>query len=225
MPATDRIATPPVLLSRSDRTAVVALNRPAQMNCLGARMLGELERVFSFLEEDNDLAVVIVTGMGGVFSAGADLNEVAALDAHRAIGFSRRGQALMSRLDHPARISIAAIDGYCLGGGLDLALGCDLRYATPRASFQHPGARRGIITGWGGTARLPRLVGDGAARWMFMTAERIDAREAYRYGLINEICEDAMARAERMAASIVSRWSPEQIAELKAEKKCRQFRV
>jgi enoyl-CoA hydratase len=219
MQVTDWIATPPVLLSRSNRTAVVALNRPAQINRLGARMLGELERVFSSLEEDNDLAVVIVTGMGGVFSAGADLNEVAALDAQTAIGFARRGQALMSRLDHPARISIAAIDGYCLGGGLDLALGCDLRYATPRASFQHPGARRGIITGWGGTARLPRLIGDGAARWMFMTAECIDAREAYRCRLINEICEDAMARAERMAALIVSRWGPEQIAELKARKR------
>jgi enoyl-CoA hydratase/carnithine racemase len=119
-------------------------------------------------------------------------------------------------LDHPRKISIAAIDGHCLGGGLDLALGCDLRYATARASFQHPGAQRGIITGWGGTVRLPRTVGPDAARRLFVTGEKIDAAEALRIGLVNEVCDDALARACQVAEEIIAHWTTEKIAALKA---------
>src|SRR5262245_37974347 len=122
-------------------------------------VMAELAEIIARLRARDDLSVLIVTGAGGVFSAGADLNEVAALDATTAYDFSRRGQALLASLGAAAPITIAAIDGYCLGGGLDIALSCDLRYATPRSSFQHPGVQRGIITGWGGTQTLPRLIG------------------------------------------------------------------
>ena len=212
----DEIDAPPVLCAISDRYAIVRLNRPAEFNRLTATMLGELEKAFRSLGDIERLTAVIVTGTGGLFSAGADLKEVATLIPPTALEFSHRGQSLMAMLDDPRKISIAAIDGHCLGGGLDLALGCDLRYATARASFQHPGAHRGIITGWGGTVRLPRTVGPDAARRIFVTGEKIDAAEALRIGLVNEICDDALARAREVAEQIVAEWTPEKIAALKA---------
>ena len=212
----DEIDAPPVLCAISDRYAIVRLNRPAEFNRLTATMLGELEKAFRSLGDIESLTAVIVTGTGGLFSAGADLKEVATLIPPTALEFSHRGQSLMAMLDDPRKISIAAIDGHCLGGGLDLALGCDLRYATARASFQHPGAHRGIITGWGGTVRLPRTVGPDAARRIFVTGEKIDAAEALRIGLVNEICDDALARAREVAEQIVAEWTPEKIAALKA---------
>jgi enoyl-CoA hydratase/carnithine racemase len=212
----DEIDAPPVLCTISDRYAIVRLNRPAEFNRLTATMLGELEKAFSSLGDDEGLAAVIVTGTGGLFSAGADLKDVVTLTPQTALEFSRRGQSLMAMLDHPRKISIAAIDGHCLGGGLDLALGCDLRYATARASFQHPGAQRGIITGWGGTVRLPRTVGLDAARRIFVSGEKIDAAEALRIGLVNEVCDDALARACQVAEEIIAHWTTEKIAALKA---------
>ncbi len=179
-------------------------------------MMAELTRIVAELEQREELCVLIVTGAGGVFSAGADLNEVAALDPTTAYDFSRRGQQLLMNLGKAAPVTIAAIDGYCLGGGLDIAMSCDLRYATPRSSFQHPGARRGIITGWGGTQRLPRLVGTDEARRLLITGDRIDAAEAFRIGLINQICDDAFGYVTQFAESIVHRFSREQLLRLKA---------
>ena len=176
--------------------------------------MAELDGIVSRLRQREDLCVLIVTGAGGVFSAGADLNEVAALNATTAYDFSRRGQALLAALGRAAPVTIAAIDGYCLGGGLDIALSCDLRYATPRSSFQHPGAKRGIITGWGGTQRLPRLIGVDETRRLLITGDRIDAQEAFRIGLINQIQEDALGFASQFAVRIVERFSREQLIEL-----------
>ena len=175
-----------------------------------------LAEIIAQLRQQDDLRVLIVTGAGGVFSAGADLNEVAALNPTTAYDFSRRGQALLAALGEAAPVTIAAIDGYCLGGGLDIALSCDLRYATPRSSFQHPGAKRGIITGWGGTQRLPRLVGVDEARRLLITGERIDTQEAFRIGLINQICDDALSIASQFAERTVERFSRERLLELKS---------
>lgn len=205
-----------ILLEERENIAVLTLNRPAQLNCLTKSMMAELAETVARLEQREDLCVLIVTGAGGVFSAGADLNEVAALDPTTAYEFSRQGQKLLASLGAAAPVTIAAIDGYCLGGGLDVALSCDLRYATPRSSFQHPGARRGIITGWGGTQRLPRLIGAGQALRLFLTGDRIDAAEAFRIGLINQICDDALGYVTQFAESIVHRFSREQLLNLRA---------
>lgn len=206
----------PIFLEERGKIAILTLNRPAQLNCLTSAMMSELTRIVAELEQREDLCVLIVTGAGGIFSAGADLNEVAALDPTTAYDFSRRGQQLLMDLGNAAPVTIAAIDGYCLGGGLDIAMSCDLRYATPRSSFQHPGARRGIITGWGGTQRLPRLVGTDEARRLLITGDRIDAAEAFRIGLINQICDDAFGYVAQFAESIVHRFSREQLLRLKA---------
>ena len=205
-----------VLLSLRGRYAVITLNRPEQLNRLSRAALGELAGVLAGLCGGGRLCALVVAGAGGVFSAGADLNEVAALDPAAAYDFSRRGQEVFGALGAAAPVVIAAIDGHCLGGGLDLALACDLRYATPRATFGHPGARRGIITGWGGTQRLPRLIGRGPALRLLLTGERVDAGEALRLGLIDLVDADAAGRAVAFAARLASEYDPALLAALKA---------
>lgn len=204
----------PIFLEEREKIAILTLNRPAQLNCLTSKLMAELATLVAELEQRETLCALIVTGAGGVFSAGADLNEVAALNPTTAYDFSRRGQKLLAALGAAAPVTIAAIDGYCLGGGLDIAMSCDLRYATPRSSFQHPGARRGIITGWGGTQRLPRLVGVDEARRLLITGDRIDAAEAFRIGLINRICDDALGHVTQFTESIVNRFSRDQLLRL-----------
>lgn len=164
--------------------------------------MAELASAISALRANEQLRAIIFTGTPGVFSAGADLSEVARLDPTTALDFLRLGQAVFNLIATAAPITLAAIDGYCLGGGLDLALACDLRYATPRSTFQYPGAKRGIITGWGGTQRLPRLIGRAEALRLMMTAERIEAPQARRIGLINAVCDDALDHAVKIAGQL-----------------------
>ncbi len=206
----------PILLEDRGAIAVITFNRPVQLNRLTQATMAELAAILEKLRERDNLCVLIVTGADGVFSAGADLKEVAALTPTTAYDFSRRGQALLASLGEAAPVTIAAIDGYCLGGGLDIALSCDLRYATLRSSFQHPGAQRGIITGWGGTQRLPRLIGIDEARRLLITGGRIDAQEAFRIRLINRICDDALGFAQQLAETTVQRFSRDQLLALKS---------
>lgn len=138
---------------------------------------------------------LIISGNEHFFSAGADLAEIAALDGPHALEFARMGQRLMNAIDDFPAPVIAAVGGYCMGGGLDLALACDLRIAAPNAIFGHRGAALGLITGWGGTQRLPRLVGKGRALQIFTAAEKLHAAEALRIGLVNELAADPVAAA------------------------------
>ena len=138
---------------------------------------------------------LIITGNRRFFSAGADLNEISTLTGPSALEFARMGQGLMNAADAFPALVIAAIDGYCMGGGLDLALACDLRIASKHAVFGHRGAALGLITGWGGTQRLPRLVGEARALEMFIAAEKLDAAHASRFGLIDAIADDPVATA------------------------------
>ncbi len=138
---------------------------------------------------------LIITGNHKFFSAGADLNEIVKLSGPDSFVFSRLGQLMADTVDaFPAPV-IAAVNGYCMGGGMDLALACDLRIAAPHAIFGHRGAALGLITGWGGTQRLSRLIGAARAIEMFIPAEKVDAQRALRYGLINAIAEDPVAAA------------------------------
>jgi enoyl-CoA hydratase/carnithine racemase len=138
---------------------------------------------------------LIITGNPRFFSAGADLHEIAALTGPAAYEFSKMGQALMNAVaGFPAPV-YAAIHGYCMGGGLDLALACHHRIASPHAVFGHRGAALGLITGWGGTQRLPRLVGKAKALEMFVAAEKLHAYDAWRIGLVDEVVEDPVREA------------------------------
>lgn len=136
---------------------------------------------------------LIIAGNHNFFSVGADLNEIASLNASTADEFSAMGQALMESIEHFPAAVFAAISGYCMGGGLDLALACHCRVASPRAIFGHRGAALGLITGWGGTQRLPRLVGKGVSLQMFVAAEKITAQHALQIGLIDAVAKDPVA--------------------------------
>ena len=138
---------------------------------------------------------LVITGNERFFSAGADLNEIAALDGPSAFEFSKMGQELMNAVEaFPAPV-YAAIRGYCMGGGLDLALACHMRIAHPHATFGHRGAALGLITGWGGTQRLPRLIGKSRALKMFVAAEKLTAPQALEIGLVSKVAADPVAEA------------------------------
>jgi enoyl-CoA hydratase/carnithine racemase len=140
---------------------------------------------------------LVITGNESFFSAGADLGEIAQLSGADAYQFSKMGQKLMEVIaQFPAPV-YAAVNGYCMGGGFDLALACDRRIASANAVFGHRGAALGLITGWGGTQRLPRLIGKARALELFVTAEKIDATAALRLGLVDAVVEDPVAEAVR----------------------------
>ena len=140
---------------------------------------------------------LIITGNPKFFSAGADLSEIRALDASSALAFARMGQHLMNAIARFPAPVYAAIHGYCMGGGLDLALACHHRIASANAIFGHRGAALGLMTGWGGTQRLPRLIGKTQALAMFLAAEKLHALQALRAGLIDDIAEDPIAEAAK----------------------------
>ncbi|MCA1555613.1 MAG: enoyl-CoA hydratase/isomerase family protein [Acidobacteria bacterium] len=134
--------------------AVIRLNRPAERNSLSVATLVELDAIVFALSARTDISTIIFTGTGDAFASGANIRELRALTSETAREFALRGQRLMQKIADSPQLAIAAVNGYCMGGGLDLALACDLRCASPSAVFAHPGARLGIITGWGGTAWL-----------------------------------------------------------------------
>jgi enoyl-CoA hydratase/carnithine racemase len=169
---------------------VVTFDRPAVRSPLSIGVLEELRRILDGVADGRS---VIFTGRENVFASGADLREIAQVTEETAGEFALRGQRLMNLI--AAKNSIAAINGFCFGGALDLALACRKRFASANAQFSHPGANLGIMTGWGGTQRLPRLVGEARALEMFLTAKRLSAEEALRIGLIDEIAENPLALA------------------------------
>ena len=154
-----------------------------------------------------DTSPLVITGTPEFFSVGAELREIAALRAPAAYEFSKLGQELMYEVEQFPAPVFAAIGGYCMGGGLDLALACHSRIAAPKAVFGHRGAALGLITGWGGTQRLPRLVGKAKALEMLLTASKIDAALALRIGLLDAVAEDPVSDALHRAAVSLSRLS------------------
>jgi enoyl-CoA hydratase/carnithine racemase len=181
-----------VIVEHRAACAVIRLNRPAERNPLSISTLEELDAAVSALITRTDINKIIFTGAGNTFASGANIREVAALTSEQARAFAMRGQRLMRKVAEARPLTIAAVNGYCMGGGLDLALACRLRFASGRAVFAHPGARLGIITGWGGTQRLPRLIGTARALEFFTTARRLSSAEAYELGLVDRISDPVL---------------------------------
>lgn len=175
-----------------DGAFIVRFTRPEIRNPLSVEVLAELERILGRIFV---VPKLVFTGTHGTFASGADLREIDTLSPEDAAAFSRRGQAVMERITAIRVPTVSAINGPCFGGGLDLALACDRRVASPGAAFCHPGAGLGIITGWGGTQRLPRLIGQANALEMFFTAAPVMAERALRIGLIDEIADDPLSAA------------------------------
>jgi enoyl-CoA hydratase/carnithine racemase len=188
------------MVEMNGAAAIIRLTRPHKRNPLSLAVLDELENTLAALIPRPEIKALIFTGDDGVFSAGADLREVAALTPLTAPAFSRRGQAVFRQIADAPQLTIAAVNGYCYGGGLDLALACKIRVAAPEALFAHPGAERGIITGWGGTQRLPRLIGPARALELFLTGRACNAREALEWGLIEAVGASALDAARRISS-------------------------
>lgn len=184
-----------VLQDEIGRSMVIRFNRPHVRSPLSVEVVTRLSEIVAHARNRKDLERVIFTGIGDIFASGADLREIANLGSDDAGEFALRGQRLMEQIAGLECRTVAAINGICFGGALDLALSCDLRIASPTAVFAHPGADLGIMTGWGGTQRLPRLIGEGMALDMFFTAKRVTATEALRIGLIEELATDPLEHA------------------------------
>ena len=191
--------SPSVVSEITDSIAIVRFNRPAQRNPLSGSTLDELRLLISGLFRRDDLQAVIFTGTDDVFASGANIRELAQLDTAAALKFSRLGQDLFQSIADARQVTIAAINGYCMGGALDLALACDVRVASKSASFSHPGARLGIITGWGGTQRLPLIIGRARALEFFATARRYSSASALQMGLISRIGDPLIECALELA--------------------------
>jgi len=194
-------SSPALVTETIDSLAIVRFNRPIQRNPLSLATLQELERLTSSLFTRDDIRSIIFTGSDDVFASGANIGELAQLDASAALEFSGYGQQLFQTIADAKQLTIAAINGFCFGGGLDLALACDIRVASASAVFSHPGARLGIITGWGGTQRLPRIIGRARALEFFATARRYSSDEALQMGLISRVADPVIECAMEVAAA------------------------
>jgi enoyl-CoA hydratase len=167
---------------------VVRFTRPEIRNPLSVIVLDQLDEIIQ--GDARAYAQIVFTGSGASFASGADLREIADLSGDEIKNFGRKGQTLFSDIAKMRQRTVAAINGYCFGGALDLTLSCDHRIASPEARFAHPGTGLGIITGWGGTQRLPRLIGQAYALEMFFTASPIDADRALAIGLVDIVADD-----------------------------------
>lgn len=174
-------------LSVADRVATITVNRPDKLNALNAATIGELGEAIDEVRRREDIGGAILTGGGRAFIAGADINELTTQTPMQAKQRALRGQEIFRRFETSPKPVIAAVNGFALGGGCELAMACHLRIASDAAKFGQPEVKLGICPGYGGTQRLPRLVGMGRALQLIMTGEMIDAAEAYRIGLVNRV--------------------------------------
>lgn len=196
-----------LLVTISGQIARVTINRPDALNSLNAVCKRELADLFGRLRADHEVRAVIITGAGEKsFVAGTDISELTELDAISGREFAAGGQAIFDTIQHLGKPVIAAVNGYALGGGCELALACHIRIATPNAKFGQPEVHLGIIPGYGGTQRLARTVGIGKATEMILTGSHINADEAYRIGLVNAVVprEELLPAAETMAKTILA---------------------
>ena len=191
----------------ADAIATITVAREAKLNALDLATIGELAAAFASARADGSVRVVVLTGAGGkAFVAGADIEEMSALAPDAARRFALRGQELTVQIESMPKPVIAAVNGFALGGGCELALSCHMRIASNKARFGQPEAKLGLVTGFGGSQRLPRLVGKGRALELLATGAMIDADEALRIGLVNAVVapDELVARVRGLAAMIAA---------------------
>jgi len=196
-----------LLVEKQDKIAWISLHRPKKLNALNAALLEELQLLFTSLEKDNSIRVIILTGSGEkAFVAGADIAEFAHFDPIQGEALSRKGQnAVFDRIAHSTKPVIAAINGFALGGGLELALSCHLRIASTNARMGLPETSLGVIPGYGGTQRLAQLIGRGRATELILSCRMMEANEALAVGLVSQVVpqEELLATAATLADKIM----------------------
>ena len=196
-----------ILIEKKGSVYWLTLNRPGRMNTFNLEMIDEVSTAIDEADADDEVRSILIKGEGDTaFSAGADLTMFTGLDSESAIAASERGQRLMDRLEASPKPIVAAIHGFCLGGGLEFVIACDFRVAAESASFGSPEVNLGIIPGWGATQRLPRLLGLARAKELVLLGDRISADEALKIGLVHKVVpldgldEEAEALAQKLAA-------------------------
>lgn len=197
----------------ADRVATITVNRPDKLNALNDATILELGRAIDEARTRDDVGGVILTGAGRAFVAGADIGELSAQSPFDARDRALRGQEVFRRYETSPKPVVAAVNGFALGGGCELAMACHIRLASEHAKFGQPEVKLGIVPGYGGSQRLPRLVGKGRAMQLLLTGEMIDAQEAYRIGLVNAVHPAAglLDAARRMLAAILAQ-GPQAVA-------------
>ena len=193
-----------VLYEVKDNVALITINRPDALNALNADVLRELDAILTQAASDEEVYVLVITGGGRAFIAGADVAHMAPLDPVEAQAFGKYGVGVVNRIEDISKPVIAAINGFALGGGCELAMACDIRIAGDKAKFGQPEVTLGIIPGFGGTQRLPRIVGLAKAKELTFTGKVIGAEEALQIGLVNQVVpnDELMGVALEMAAAI-----------------------
>ena len=181
-----------LLVTNEDNILVITINRPDKLNALNRELIGELDEALNEIYDNAAIKGAIITGSGDkAFAAGADISEFMGLSTEEAKGFVERGQAAFFKIENAPRPVIAAVNGFALGGGCELAIACHMRVAGETAKFGQPEVNLGIIPGYGGTQRMAQLVGKGKAFELLMTADMINSQEAYRLGLVNKLGHNA----------------------------------
>ena len=196
-----------IIVRHEGAVAILQLNRPKVLNALNARTIEELDVCFRTLEQDSGVGAVILTGAGDrAFVAGADISELATYSPQQAQECALRGQAVFARIERLGKPTLAAINGFALGGGCELALACTLRIASRTARLGQPEVKLGIIPGYGGSQRLPRLIGKGMALEMILSGEPLSAEEALRWGLVNQVVapEELLPAARNLLRKILA---------------------
>lgn len=197
-----------LLFEVSDGIATVTINRPDKLNALNSEVLVDLANAFTSINSDPEIRVAILTGSGDkAFVAGADISQMSEFNALMGEQFAAMGQGVLNLIENCPKPVIAAVNGFALGGGTEIAMACDFIYASENAKFGQPEISLGIIPGFGGTQRLPRLVNKAMAKELVLTGDMIDAKEAFRIGLVNKlVAPDAlMDAAKKTAAKIASK--------------------
>lgn len=197
-----------LILEKDGKIAIVKINRPDKLNALNAATMEEIKQVFLALRNDESVYVIILTGSGEkAFVAGADIKELNSLDMISAKAFAEKGQEIFYSIENMNKPVIAAVNGFALGGGCELALSCHIRLASDNAKFGQPEVNLGIIPGYGGTQRLTRLINSGRSAEMIFTGDLVDANEALRIGLVNHLYPQAelLPKAIEMANKIASK--------------------
>jgi len=174
------------LAPEEENIGVITLNRPDALNALNLELLNELNTLLDEIQKDEKIRAVVITGAGRAFSVGADLREAEKLDEAGVKNFIQTGQQLFDKIENFDKPVIAALNGFTLGGGVELALACDIRIASEDARIGNPEVAVGLIPAWGGTVRLPKIIGKGKATELILTGGQIDAKEAERIGLVNK---------------------------------------
>lgn len=195
-----------LLFEKQGNVGILSINRPKALNALNSEVLDELDVAIDMVQNADDIYVLILTGAGRAFVAGADISEMSSLNATEGRAFGEKGIAVFRKLELLEKPVIAAVNGFALGGGCELCMTADMRIASEDALFGQPEAGLGITPGFAGTQRLPRIVGEGIAKELIFTARNIKADEAYRIGLVNKVVktEELMDEALKMANKIAS---------------------